>query len=417
MTTSQHSTVRHQPQTSANGQASADEFRSGSLAALGFAHAANDTYATFLPPLLPPLIEKLSLSKTEAGLIAFLSTSPSLLQPVVGYLADRADLRWVVIVGPAIVASMMSLLGVAPRLAVVALLVIIAGLGSAVFHAVASPLAGRLAGRSVGRGMGVWMVGGALGYTLGPLIVVSALNFVSLEGTPWLVIGGWVASGILFVFLRRIPARPAGLVDHDSWRDGFHTVKPTLVPVAGIILMRAFLVGATFTFLPTYLTEQGAPLWFAGLSVSISAGSGMVGSLVGGSMSDLWGRRRVLAGFLVAAPMLAFALLGARDRALVPVLVLLGFAVPPSQVITLALIQESSDRNRAFATGIYLALGFMSESIAALTVGILADFLGLRFAIAASAILMLLSLPIVLLLPEGDRASTSDEHLVHDPAG
>jgi FSR family fosmidomycin resistance protein-like MFS transporter len=390
-------------------QAPQAECDTGALAALGFAHATNDTYASFLPPLLPPLIEKLSLSKTEAGLIAFLATSPALLQPVIGYLADRADLRWMVIVGPAIVATTMSLLGVAPRLAVVALLVIVAGLGSAAFHAVASPMAGRLAGRSLGRGMGIWMVGGALGFALGPLIVVTALNFVPLEGTPWLVIGGWLASAVLFACLRRIPAPPAGFASHDSWRDGFDKVKPVLVPIAAIVLLRAFLVAGTFTFLPTYLTEQGNALWFAGLSVSISAGAGMVGALVGGSMSDLWGRRRVLSAFLVAAPLLTFALLGARDWALVPILVLLGFAVPPSQVITLALIQEASDRNRAFATGLYLALGFMSESISALIVGIVADFLGLRFAIAAGAILTLLSLPIVLRLPR-DNSDVTDHH-------
>jgi len=380
------------------------------LAALGLAHASNDTYASFLPPLLPLLIEKLSLSKTEAGLIAFLSTSPALLQPVIGYVADRKDLRWMVILGPAIVATVMSLLGVAPGLTVVALLVITAGLASAAFHAVASPMAGRLAGRNLGRGMGIWMVGGVLGYALGPLIVVTALRFVPLEGTPWLLIGGWLASTALFLYLRRVPTERADLANSDSWREGFDEAKPMLVPIAAIVLLRAFLVAGTFTFLPTYLTEQGSDLWFAGLSVSISAGAGMVGALVGGSMSDLWGRRRVLSAFLVAAPLLTFALLGATDWALVPILVLLGFALPPSQVITLALIQECSDRNRAFATGLYLALGFMSESIAALTVGILADFFGLRSAIAASAILMLLSLPMVSLLPQTHPAATAHDH-------
>jgi FSR family fosmidomycin resistance protein-like MFS transporter len=402
--TSQHS---HLPTTP---RPPDDQCDTGALAGLGFAHAANDTYASFLPPLLPPLIEKLSLSKTEAGLIAFLATSPALLQPAIGYVADRADLRWMVIVGPATVATTMSLLGVAPRLVVIALLVMIAGLGSAAFHAVASPMAGRLAGRSLGRGMGIWMVGGALGFALGPLIVVTALNFVPLEGTPWLVIGGWLASALLFACLRRIPAAPAGFADHDSWRDGFRKVRPILVPVAAIVLLRAFLVAGTFTFLPTYLTEQGSALWFAGLSVSISAAAGMIGALVGGSVSDLWGRRRVLLGFLVAAPVLTFGLLGAKDWALVPILVLLGFSLPPSQVITLALIQEFSDRNRAFATGLYLALGFMSESVAALTVGILADLFGLRSAIAAGAILMLLSLPIVSLLPQADPAVTEHNH-------
>jgi FSR family fosmidomycin resistance protein-like MFS transporter len=408
---SQDTTACHQPESPAPLHTSDPNFHRGSLAGLGFAHAVNDTYAGFLPPLLPPLIEKLSLSKTEAGLVAFLSTSPSLLQPVIGHLADRADLRYLVILSPAIVSTAMSLLGIAPRLLVVALLVLVAGAGSAALHAVASPMAGHLSGRSLGRGMGVWMVGGALGFTLGPLIVVTTLNFLPLEGTPWLMIGGWAASVVLFWRLRRIPARPAGIAGSNSWRDGLSTVKSILVPVAGITLMRALLVSATFTFLPTYLTEQGAALWFAGLSVSISAGAGMVGSLVGGSMSDRWGRRPVLLAFLVAAPVLAFALLIARSWSLLLVLILLGFAIPPSNVIILAVVQESSTDHRAFATGIYHALGFSSESVTSLTVGVLGDLLGLDFAIVASAVLMLLSLPLVLLLPKAKPYPGGDEYL------
>jgi FSR family fosmidomycin resistance protein-like MFS transporter len=389
---------------------SADDFPTGSVTALGFAHAANDTYAAFLPPLLPPLMEKLSFSKTEAGLIAFLSTLPSLLQPAIGHLADRADLRYLVIFSPAIVATAMSLLGIAPRLLVVALLVTVAGLASAALHAVAPAMAGRLSGRRLGRGMGIWMVGGALGFTIGPLIVVTTLNFLSLEGTPWLMVGGWAASGLLFAVLPRVPARPPDSVVSNSWREGLQSLKPIFLPVAGITLLRSFLVTATFIFLPTYLTEQGAPLWFAGLAVSISAGAGMVGSLVGGSLSDRWGRRLILSTFTVAAPIFALAMLGARDWTLVLVLILLGFAIPPSNVVIMTLVQESSPDNRALANGVYHALGFMSESVSSLTVGILGDLIGLSPTIVITAVLMLLSLPLVVLLPGGDPAPIDEDY-------
>lgn len=411
-----HDTACRQPASSATGQtAPVDDFPARSVSALGLAHAANDTYAAFLPPLLPPLIAKLSLSKTEAGLIAFLSTLPSLLQPAIGHLADRADLRYLVIFSPAIVATAMSLLGIAPRLLVVALLVTVAGLASAAFHAVAPAMAGHLSGRRLGRGMGIWMVGGALGFTIGPLLVVTTLNFFSLEGTPWLMVGGWAASALLFAALRRVPARPPDSSVGNSWREGLRSVKPIFVPVAGITLLRSFLVTATFIFLPTYLTEQGAPLWFAGLSVSISAGAGMVGSLAGGSMSDRWGRRRILSAFIVAAPILALAMLGARDWSLVLVLILLGFAIPPSNVVIMTLVQESSPDNRALATGVYHAIGFMSESISSLTVGILGDLIGLSPTIVITAVLMLLSLPLVVLLPGGDPAPIDEDYPTPGP--
>jgi FSR family fosmidomycin resistance protein-like MFS transporter len=408
---SRHTSAVYSLDTTPTAHPGADEFQAGPLAALGFAHAVNDTYAGFLPPLLPLLIEKLFLSKSQAGLLAFLSTSPALLQPFVGYLADRADLRYLVIIGPAVASTMMSLLGAAPRLVMLPILVTLGGIGSAAFHAVASPMAGHLSGRRLGRGIGIWMLGGALGFALGPLIVVTTLQFLPLESTPFLMVGGWAASAVLFVYLRGVPARPAGLLNDNSWQDGLRALRPIVFPVAGITLIRALLVVATFTFLPTYLTEQGVPLWFAGLSVSIVAGAGMLGSLVGGSLSDRWERRATLALFIAAAPILALGLLVARSWALVPVLVVTGFAIPPSNVIVLALVQECSVDNRAFATGIYLALGFSSEALASLAVGVMGDLVGLGPTIALSAALMLLSLPLVLLLPRRQEWPTPDQSI------
>jgi FSR family fosmidomycin resistance protein-like MFS transporter len=392
-------TTSSQPETPSHIALPGDDAQAGSLAALSFAHAVNDTYAAFLPPLLPALIEKLSLSNAQAGLVAFASASPSLLQPAIGYLADRADLRYLIILGPAIAATGMSLAGIAPRLMILGLLVTVAGLGSAAFHAVAAPMAGRLSGTRLGRGMGIWMLGGTLGFAVGPTLVVAAMNFISLPGTAWLMVGGWAASAFLFVSLGRLPPRPLHIPKFNSWHQGLRNLGPIFLPVAGITLMRALLVTATFTFLPTYLTTRGAPLWFAGISASIIAAAGMFGALAGGSMSDRWDRRLVLSVFLIAAPLLSSGLLMATGWALPLVLIVLGFTIPPSNVIVLALIQEFSPDNRALGTGIYHALGFTSESLAALVVGITGDVLGLSFAIAASAVLMLLSSPLVLLLP------------------
>jgi FSR family fosmidomycin resistance protein-like MFS transporter len=248
-------------------------------------------------------------------------------------------------------------------------------------------------------------VGGAFGFTIGPLIVVVALNLLTLDGTPWLMIGGWAASAILFACLTKVSIAPTEISVRDSWSEGLRAMKPILLPVAGITIMRGMLLPATFTFLPTYLTEQGMDLWYAGLAVSVCAGAGMIGSLVGGSLSDRWGRRFVLAAFLVATPLLVFALLGVTGWALLPVLVALGIVIPPAQVILLALVQETSTSNRAYATGLYLSLAFFSESAGSVAVGVLGDLFGLRLAIAISAAILVPSLPLVLLLPGRQKAA------------
>ncbi len=379
--------------------AQAQPFQTGRVLSVTLAHFMNDTYTSFLAPLLPAFIAKLALSKTQAGLLAFMQSSPSLLQPVIGHLADRLTLRYFVILAPAMTATMMSLLGVAPRYLVLALLVMLAGLSSASLHAVAPAMAGRLSGMKLGRGMGVWMVGGILGYTLGPIIVVSAVNLLTLEGTPWLMIGGWLASLVLFLLLRDVPGRPPADGETNSWREGLQALRPILPPVVGITVARGLMVAAAITFLPTFLTEEGASLLLAGASVSMVNGAGIVGSVLGGSLSDRLGRRLIALISTTAPPLLMFVFLAVGGWARLPVLLLLGAALPGTQVVLMAVVQENCPDNRALATGIYHSVAFITEAGAAVAVGALGDLFGLRPAFSISAIVMLLGLFFVLRLP------------------
>jgi FSR family fosmidomycin resistance protein-like MFS transporter len=45
------------------------DFKTGKILALSIAHFIHDVYSSFLAPLLPLLIEKLSKSLTQAGFI------------------------------------------------------------------------------------------------------------------------------------------------------------------------------------------------------------------------------------------------------------------------------------------------------------------------------------------------------------
>jgi FSR family fosmidomycin resistance protein-like MFS transporter len=373
-------------------------FQTGRVLSISFAHATNDVYTSFLAPLLPAFIAKLALSKTEAGLLELFKSSPSLFQPFIGHLADRVSLRYFVILAPAVTATMMSLLGVAPRYVVLALLVMAAGLSSASLHAVAPAMAGRLSGRKLGRGMGFWMVGGTLGWALGPILVVSAVRFLTLEGTPWLMVGGWGASLLLFLRLRDVPGRPPTPSQETSFRQGLQVMRPLLGPLVGIILARALLVAAALFFLPTFLTEEGANLWSAGVTLSLVQIAGMAGSLLAGSLSDRIGRRLVVFMFTLMAPLLMFVFLGASGWAQIPVLLGVGAGLSV-QAVLMALVQESCPDNRALANGVYLSISFMSESGAAVVLGALGDLFGLRLAFAVAAVASLLGLPFVRLLP------------------
>ena len=137
-----------------------DQFQTGRVTSIAAGHAVHDTYTAFLAPLLPSFVEKFALTNAAAGLLAAFLQLPSLLQPVIGHLADRTTIRWIVVLGPGVTATAMSILGWAPTYAVLALILLVAGSSVAAFHATAPVAVGYLSGNRLGRGMGFWMVGG-----------------------------------------------------------------------------------------------------------------------------------------------------------------------------------------------------------------------------------------------------------------
>jgi FSR family fosmidomycin resistance protein-like MFS transporter len=388
------------------GQSAEDEqFHTDRVVTISAGHAVHDTYTAFLPPLLPAFIESMSLSNTEAGLLTVFNQAPSLLQPFIGYVADRVSLRYLVILTPAVSATAMSLLGIAPSYVVLAMLLMVVGLSSATLHAVAPVIAGRLSGTRLGRGMGFWMVGGELGRTLGPLVI--AAYFVlwpdDLSHTPWLMIGGWLTSVLLYVRLRDVEGRPPRAGQEIPWRQVLRMMGPLLVPLSGIILVRAFMSAALNTYLPIFLAEEGAELWLAGISLSVLEAAGVVGALLGGSLSDRFGRRVVLLISLLATPFLMLLFLAASGWLRFPLLLAMGFAGLSITPVIMALVQESCPENRALANGTYMSLSFLLRSGVVVVVGAMGDAWGMRLAFMACALIMLLGLPFLPLLPKRKR--------------
>jgi FSR family fosmidomycin resistance protein-like MFS transporter len=372
---------------------------------LAVGHAFHDTYTGFLPPLLPVLISKLAITKTEAGLLSVFLQSPSILQPLIGHLADRVSLRYIVFLGPAITGTMMSLIGIAPSYLSLSLVILVAGISSAGYHAVGPVMVGRLSKRKLGRGMSFWMAGGELGRTLGPIIIVTAIGFLTFQGMPWLMIAGWLASGMLILRLRDVSGQPPEVERSLPWRKALRQMRPLMAPLAGILTVRAFMSAAITIYLPTFLTEEGADLWMAGASLSILEAAGVFGALVGGSLSDRLGRRRVLFLSMLSSPMLLFLFLYFEGWAQISMLPLLGFAGISLTPVIMALVQESFPENRALANGIYMAMSFMIRAVVVILLGVIGDLFGLRYGFIFSGILMLLGMPLILLLPKPKRSA------------
>jgi FSR family fosmidomycin resistance protein-like MFS transporter len=375
-----------------------DQFQTGRVTSIAAGHAVHDTYTAFLAPLLPSFVEKFALTNAAAGLLAAFLQLPSLLQPVIGHLADRTTIRWIVVLGPGVTATAMSILGWAPTYAVLALILLVAGSSVAAFHATAPVAVGYLSGNRLGRGMGFWMVGGEVGRTLGPLIIVSALAVMSLEQIAFLSIAGIATSILLYFRLRDVPLQTRDHGEQVPWRTALRGMRSFMLVLGGVTAMRSMMMLATTVFLPLYLTESGSSIWLAGAALSIVEAAGVAGAFAGGWISDHVGRKAVVVFGQVTAPVALLLFLVADGWVRVATLPLIGFsllAVPP---VFMALAQEQAPRSRALANGFYLSTTMVIRSVAAVAYGAFADRFGLETAMVMGAIAMFGGLPLVWLL-------------------
>jgi len=375
------------------------DFHTSSVLTIITGHAVHDMYTAFLPPLLPLFIAGFSLSVTQAGALSLFLLLPPTIQPIIGRVADRRNLRPLVIVGPMVAGVTMSLLGAAPSYAALAILLTVAGLNTAGLHAVAPAMTGRLSGQHLGRGMGLWMVGGELGRAVGPLLIVGAVSLFTLQGTYWLIPIGVLSSAILLLRLRNVNDTPPDRPSEVPWGPALKRMAPVMLPLTGVLLVRALVLAALTSYLPTFLTLEGEELWFAGASLSVLEAAGVAGALLGGVLSDRLGRRRVLAASALTTPALLLVFLRADGWSRIPVLVLLGLSLLSITPGIMALVQESFPEQRALANGMYMAASFATASVGVVIVGLMSDLMGMRPAFVASALIMLLAVPILALLP------------------
>ena len=379
-------------------------FHTGAVLTFTGAHAVHDTFSSFLPPLFPELMRRFLIDRTEVGLLSIFLQAPSLLQPLLGHLGDRRDLRWLVALTPAITAAAMSCLPLAPGYLAAALLLTAAGLSSAALHSLAPPLAGRLSGASLGRGMGFWMVGGELGRTIGPVLIVSVIEIAGLRSTPWLMTAGVAASVLLLSHARSWP-RPeaAGPSRTAGISRGIRRLSPLFGPLAGLILARSFLMAAATTYLPLFLHEQGSSLWISGAALSILEAAGIAGALAGGTISDRLGRRRVLAGSLAASSLLLFGLTLIPGWPRAMILPFLGFSALAVGPVVMAAVQEVDVAHRALANGLYMAMSFTLRSVIIVATGAIGDHFGLGTAYLVCAAAGLAGIPFALHLPRAGQ--------------
>lgn len=378
-----------------------EEFQTRNILSISFGHMFHDIYSSFLAPLRPLLIEKFQMSLLLSSLLDVFQRAPNLANPFVGIMADRGPGRYFIITGPAVTATTMSLLGVAPSYGMLAVLLLVMGISGALFHVPSPVMIKKIAGERIGKGMSFYMMGGEIARTVGPLIITGAVSLWGLEGTWRLIPFGIVASLILYFRVRKIrisnptPERNTA----GSIRTTFKQYYPFFLTLLGIIFFRAIVKSGLTGFLPTYFfNEKSQSLWFSNASLAILQVAGAAGTYLSGTISDKVGRKTMLLISAIGLPVIMWGFVMAEGAYTLPILLLLGvFVFSPGPVI-LALVQDLRSENPAFLNGIYMTINFASSSLAIVLVGWLGDMINLETTYMITGSAAVLAIPFILRL-------------------
>jgi FSR family fosmidomycin resistance protein-like MFS transporter len=372
------------------------EFNTEQVLQISTAHFVHDTFTGFIPTFLPVLIEKLSLSLSSVGTLTAIMQVPAILNPMIGYLADRASLQLLVILAPAVTATLVCLIGIAPSVPALAILLFAIGVSVACFHAPAPAMIGQISGRKIGLGMSLFMACGEMARTVGPILAAFAVSAWTLEGTYRMMAIGWLISFVLFWRMRHISARARRI---GSLSELVPSLRSLFLPLIVANFFRLFMFVCLTTYLPTLLETEGASLWRAGGSLSILELAGVAGALSSGTVSDLLGRKTVLVATTLSSTLMMFIFLRTSGWWVIPVLLVLGFTTLSTTPVMLAMVQDQLPNHRAVGNGLFMVMTFLLNALVSLMIGFFGDRIGLRGIYSWSILLSLASVPAFLALP------------------
>ncbi len=373
------------------------------LGLLALGHLVVDMNQGALAPLLPFLKGAFGLSYAASGAILLVSSlTSSLVQPIFGYLADRAPRRWLLPWSVALSAMGVALAGLAPSYWALLALVLASGLGVAAYHPEGYRTANQVAGDKKATGLSLFSIGGNIGIALGPPAVTFLVPRFGLPGTLGLLGPGLLVAAFLATVLPTLIAAPAPGTAARAARTGGRDMRGAMALLIGVVTVRSWTQLGLVTYVPfLYVDALGQDPRLVGPLLFVFLGAGAVGTLAGGPVADRWGPRRYLvASFLVSTPLIALFLWQPGGWLAAVVLAATGFVLVSSFSVTVALGQAYLPRRLGMAAGLIVGLAIGTGGVGVTLLGWIADHWGLYAALHLVAILPLAGLVIALCLPE-----------------
>jgi len=351
------------------------------------AHLAVEVYNSMLSVMWPLFVSRFGLAFGALGLLTMIFRG-SMTLPQIGFaaLADKYGSRLMAVAGLLCMAIGMSLAGLAPSLVVLVVILILAPLGSSAFHPAGTAHMSRAMPHRRATAVALFMVGGTVGMSLGPLIGAQVYGRLGLAASPVFLPLGLGVALLMFLFIRADRPRPR----RRQMAVADDPIPPTIGFLMVVAIMQAWVETGLQSYLTVFLTGRGESLVAASQALFAYSASAAGGIVLGGALSDRVPRWRVIVlSLLLCMPFYAGTLtLGARWLLLASAG--LGFVSSLSQPVVVAYGQELMPNRTGLASALTMGMSWVIGSVGVVLTGLLADRIGLQ-----PALLLNTGLPIV----------------------
>ena len=253
--------------------------------------------------------------------------------------------------------------------------------------------------------MSVYITGGTLGFSLGPLCFAPFAQYFGLEWTPLLALPGLA---VVAFFIRRVPAIPL----HPSEHRGFGALRPYAKPLAllyTIVVLRT-LASLTFaTFVPVMLTRRGLSIGQAGAAVAVYLIGSGVGGFFGGPAADRFGARRVIALSLVLSCPFLFIAPSLSGWSFVVVLAIGGLFLQSTLPVNVTFGQSLAPVSAATVSSLMMGFAWGTGGLSVPIAGLIADRIGIEHTLVGVSVIPLLAAACALPLPARAAAPTPSQ--------
>ena len=381
-----------------------------------YTHFSHDLCAGLLAALLPLIKISLGLNYFQSGLLlAAYTITAGLSQFPGGWIGDRVRPQVVIAVGLGGIGLSSLAVGLSPSYYSMLAILIIMGIFAGGYHPSAvSLLSAYYAADKRGKVIALHMMGGSIGYALGPILGGLIAGIMSWRYAFFAMgIPAVVAVPLVLKKLRRRSPEERGqeavkiFSDDDSGvnrqkrsRPGILSALRPIAIIIGLAIMIQLLGGTVLAFFPIYLVDGlGVTPTTAALLIGITRGGGILGSLLGGWLSDRWGRKQTIFLTLAATGPVMYLLTRLEYNAgLIVVMILFGVLMYMRQAAVQPFLMDSVPaRIRATVFGIYFGLGMEGMSLLYPVAGffmdefdILSVFNGIALSSVALSVLALL---------------------------